>query len=138
MAEKFPNFPLGTPAVALPDGEYKHPFLEAFGRPARAMACECERDTDTNLTQALQLVGGKVVQDKIRSDDGRVARLLATGKSDAELIEELFLAALSRYPSEPERQLLMKRLAASGKDRRRMAEDVLWALINHNEFLFQH
>jgi hypothetical protein len=138
MAEKFPNFPLGTPAVALPDGEYKHPFLEAFGRPARAMACECERDTDTNLTQALQLVGGTVVQDKIRSDDGRVARLLATGKSDAELIEELFLAALSRYPSEPERQLLMKRLAASGKDRRRMAEDVLWALINHNEFLFQH
>ncbi len=50
---KFPAFPLGTPAAALPDGEYKIPFLEAFGRPARAMVCECERDSDTNLGQAL-------------------------------------------------------------------------------------
>ncbi len=138
MAEKFPGLPLGTPAVALPDGEYKHPFLEAFGRPARAMACECERDPETNLGQALHLVGGRVVQDKIRSDTGRVAQLLTAGKSNAAVVEELFLATLARFPTEAERQLLVKRLIAPGADRRRVAEDILWALINHNEFLFQH
>jgi hypothetical protein len=138
VPEKFPGFPLGTAAVALPDGEYKHPFLEAFGRPARAMACECERDTDTNLTQALQLVGGRLVQDKIHSDVGRVARLIAAGRTDAELVDELFLATLSRHPTEAESRLLVNRLGKSATQRRRVAEDVLWALINHNEFLFQH
>ncbi len=99
MPEKFPGWPAGTPAVALADGEYQHPFLEAFGRPARAMACECERGNDTTLTQALQLVGGRVVQEKIHSEPGRVAHLLAEKRSNAEIIDELFLATLTRYPS---------------------------------------
>jgi hypothetical protein len=139
VPEKFPGLPLGTPAVALPDGEYKHPFLEAFGRPARAMACECERDTETNLGQALQLVGGRTVQDKIASPAGRVARLLAAGRSDAEVIEELFLATLSRPPTGPEREALLRRFARAGKaGRKAAAEDLLYALLNHREFLFQH
>jgi hypothetical protein len=138
VAEKFPGLPLGTPAAALPDGEYKHPFLEAFGRPARAMACECERDSDTNLGQALHLVGGRTVQDKIRDDRGRVARLVASERSDAKLIEGLFLASLSRFPTDEERDVLLRRLANSGDRRRKVAEDILWGLLNHKEFLFQH
>jgi hypothetical protein len=137
-AEKFPGFPAGTSAVSLPDGEYKHPFLEAFGRPARAMACECERDTDTNLGQALHLVGGRTVHALLRAPDGRVARLSASGRPDREVIEELFLAALSRYPTAGERDLLVAKLRAAGPGRRKALEDVLWALLNHKEFLFQH
>jgi hypothetical protein len=136
-AEKFPQFPAGTSAVSLPDGEYKHPFLEAFGRPARAMACECERETDTNLSQALQLVGGQTVQDKLKSDTGRIARLLAAKKNDAEIIEEMFLATFSRFPTADEREVLERRLEKAGDKRRKVAEDILWALLNHKEFLFQ-
>jgi hypothetical protein len=135
--EKFPGFPLGTSASALPDGEFKHPFLEAFGRPARAMSCECERGSDTNLCQALQLVGGRVVEDKIHNSSGRVARLLASGRPAGDVVEELFLATLSRYPTQLERKYLVGRLGHA-KDRRRAVEDVLWALINHQEFIFQH
>jgi len=137
-AEKFPGWPLGTPAVALADGEYQHPFLEAFGRPARAMACECERGSDTTLTQALQLVGGRVVQDKIHNDQGRVARLISSGRKNAEIIDELFLATLTRHPSAEEQQNLVARLDQAGSNRRQAVEDILWALINHKEFLFQH
>jgi hypothetical protein len=137
-AEKFPGCPLGTPAAALPDGEYQHPFLEAFGRPARAMACECERDGDTNLVQALLLVGGRVVQDKIHSDTGRVARLLNSGRTNPEIVDELFLATLSRHPSPEEQQALVRRLDRAGSRRREITENLLWALINHKEFLFQH
>jgi hypothetical protein len=134
--EKFPGMPLGATAVSLPDGEYKHPFLEAFGRPARAMACECERDTDTNFSQALQLVGSRTMQAKLHSETGRVARLLGKQRSNADIIEDLFLATLSRYPVAEETQPLLRRLHQAG-DRRRAVEDILWALLNHREFLFQ-
>src|SRR5439155_7315162 len=97
--ERFAGFPAGTPAVALPDGELKHPFLEAFGRPARAMACECERGAETTFGQALHLVGSPVVQQKLVSDSGRVAKLIASGRPDAEVIDELFLATLGRSPT---------------------------------------
>jgi len=137
-AVKFPAFPLGTPAAALPDGEYKNPFLEAFGRPARAMVCECERDTDTNLGQALHLVGGRTVHALLHDPNGRAARLGAAGLADEKVIEELFLASLGRYPSSEERGLLIDKLRKAGADRSRVVEDVLWALVNHKEFLFQH
>jgi hypothetical protein len=138
VAEKFPGFPLGTPAMALADGEYQHPFLEAFGRPARAMACECERGSDTTLIQALQLVGGRVVQDKIHSDGGRVSRLITSGRKNAEIVDELFLATLTRRPSPEEERDLVARLDRVATNRRQAVEDLLWALINHKEFLFQH
>ncbi len=138
VPEKFTSFPLGTSAVALPDGEHKHPFLEVFGRPARAMACECERESDTNLGQALHLIGGRVVHDKIRSDSARVANLLAQGRSDAQVIDELFLATLARFPDSDERRVLLARFAKAPDRRRQTAEDLLWALVNHREFMFQH
>jgi hypothetical protein len=137
VAERFAGFPAGTPAVALPDGELRHPFLEAFGRPARAMACECERGTETTFGQALHLVGSPVVQDKLGSASGQVAKLIAAGTPDAEVIDELFLATLSRFPTAEEKATLLERFQKASAQRRRTAEDVLWALINHREFLFQ-
>lgn len=138
VGEEFPNQPAGTPAVSLPDGEYKHPFLEAFGRPARAMACECERDTDTNLSQALHLVGGQVVHQKIRSDAGRVALLAQSAVSDSEAVDTLFLATLSRFPTDDERRIGVTLLTRRDTPRRQSLEDLLWTLLNHREFLFQH
>jgi hypothetical protein len=137
VRERFAGFPAGTPAMALPDGELKHPFLEAFGRPARAMVCECERGNDTTMSQALHLVGSALVQEKLSSDSGRVAKLIASGKSDSDIIDDLFLATLCRFPTTDERSSLVQRLQKSPDQRRRVAEDVLWALVNHREFLFQ-
>lgn len=136
--EPFPEMPAGTRAVQLPDGEYKHPFLEAFGRPARALACECERETSLNLSQALQLVSGPVVAAKLRHDQGRAARLAASPLSPEEIVDELFLATLSRWPTPPEREVLLPALGPAGSDRRAAVEDLLWSLLNHREFLFQH
>jgi len=136
VPEKFPNFPTGTPASALPDGEYKHPFLEAFGRPARAMACECERESDTNLSQALHLIGGRTVDQKVRHPLGRAARLAESAASTDAIIDELFLATLSRYPTATERNIARRTIP--GNDRRAAVEDLLHVLLNHPEFLFQH
>jgi hypothetical protein len=139
VPEKFPQVPAGTPAAALSDGEYKHPLLEAFGRPARAMACECERSADTTLGQALHLVGGFTFDRQLRHPDGRVSKLLKSGKSDAEVVEELFLATFSRPPTDAERARMLAHFTARGTGQRQaVAEDLLHALLNSNEFLFQH
>lgn len=145
VPEKFAGFPRGLRAAELPDGEYQNRFLMAFGRPARALACACERDSESNLGQALELVGGESIEAQLHSDEGRIARLCAAaaagGGSAAvdigAIIDELFLATLNRFPAEQERRELIERLSAAS-DRRAVAEDILWALINHAEFLFQH
>jgi hypothetical protein len=137
VPEGFAGMPVGARAAELPDGEYEHAFLAAFGRPARAMACECERDRNTNLLQGLALAGGETLHAKLRSDSGRAARLAATSLPPEAIVEELFLATLSRFPRPAEREAMARRLAAA-PDRRRAVEDLLWALVNHREFLFQH
>jgi hypothetical protein len=137
--EKFPGQPAGTPASRLPDGEYQHPFLTAFGRPARAIACECEREADTTLGQALHLSGGRTFDSLERKPGGRIDRLLAAGTSNDDVVNELFLATLCRLPTSEERAVAEKRLPAVGAAGRKAAvEDLLHALLNHPEFVFQH
>lgn len=137
VPEKFAGFPLGLRSAELPDGEYQHHFLASFGRPARALACACERDGDSNVSQALELIGGRVLQSKLRAPEGRLSRLLSSGKSDAEIVTECFLATISRPPSPAELAEFSDCLAKAA-DRRTAAEDLLWGLVNHPEFVFQH
>jgi hypothetical protein len=99
-----------------------------------SLACACERDGDSNLVQALELVGGDTIEDKIRAPRGNLSRLLSSGAADAALLEECFLSTLSRYPTAAESKLLGATLATA-KDRRAAIEDLLWALINTKEFI---
>jgi hypothetical protein len=138
VPEQLFNLPAGSRAAQVPDGELVHPFLKDFGQPARADACECERGTDSTLEQALQIVGGRTLHNKVIAPDNRIGEMLKAGADDRTLVEGLFLSTLSRLPSAAERDLALSDLAARVRDRRRAAEDLLWALLNHPEFLFQH
>ncbi len=137
VAEKFAGMPAGTRAVQLPDGDANHPFLKTFGQPARELACECERESDSNLAQALQLINGPTVNDKLRSANNRVGHLLAKKLTDAAMLEELYLATLSRPPTEEDVKVSLEYLARNA-DKRKAWEDVHWALLNSKEFLFRH
>jgi hypothetical protein len=134
---KFPNLPLGTRAIELPDGgdQYPNSFLSTFGKPKRASVCECERTPDENLAQALHTLNGDVVTSKIADKNGRVAKLLAASKSHQEIVDELYLAALCRHPSDAERTLSESLLKESPSPQQ-CYEDLLWALINSKQFLF--
>ncbi len=127
----------GARATQLPDGKMENPFLKTFGRPARELACECERESDSNLSQALQLIGGATVNGKLRDDSGRMARLAKSDKTPEQITRELYLVALSREPNATEVSAAVKHLAAA-TDRRQAVEDLGWVLINSKEFLFRH
>ena len=137
VPEKFPGLPLGTRATQLPDGEVNHVFLKTFGQPARELACECEREGDSNLAQALQLINGPTINDKVRNPNNRLGKLLAKKLPEAEVLKGMYMATLSRPPAAEEVTASLTHVA-KGADKRKAWEDVQWALLNSKEFLFRH
>ena len=108
-------------------------FTTTFGQPQRDTACTCERQNSPTLLQALELLNGQTAY--ARAAEG--ARFYSK-QSDPALIEELYLAALSRFPSEKERATASKYLSERANNREQAVMDFLWAVINTQEFLFQH
>ena len=133
----FSGLPSGTRATQIPDGKLDNPFLKTFGRPARELACECERESDSNLSQALQLIGGATVNGKLHDDNGRMARLARSGSPPEAITKELYTVALCREPTAAELAAATRHLTAA-KDKRQAVEDLGWVLINSKEFLFRH
>ena len=128
--------PVGTRAVHLRASD-AHPsiFLDAFGRTDRQMVPE--RDHSPNLAQAMHMLAGATYTDKLSRRGGRLERLIAGGASDREIIEEVSLAALGRFPTEEEQSGLQE-LVGARASRRQAFEDLLWGLMNSREFMTIH
>jgi hypothetical protein len=136
--EKFPKLPAETRAIALPDTNYASYFLDTFGRPLRAIACECERSGDPNLSQALHLMNGELLNRKLLQPDGRLARMLRDPKlTDESLIRRFYLLAFNRPPTGIE-VVQARTILREASDRTTGAQDLFWALLNSKEFLFNH
>jgi hypothetical protein len=111
-------------------------FLETFGKPPRLLTCECERSADTTMGQAFQMISGPAINDLLEAPDNRLARLLASGKSNQEIVAELYWTALTRPPTEKELDRAVTVLEQA-QDKRRALEDVTWALLNAKEFVLR-
>ena len=135
---KFKDVPKDSRAAALPDPHVgKDGFLDIFGRPSRESPTEGDRRSDISMVQTLNLINGPTVADAVADANGRVARLLVSGASEEELIEELYLSTLSRPPDPSELQGSVQYLR-NGENKAERAQDVLWALLNSSAFLFNH
>lgn len=132
---KFPNLPLGTRAIDLPDAEYTDYFLTTFAKPRRVSVCECERPLDPNLAQALHTLNGDTIAKKLADKNGRVMKLLESQVSHQEMVTQLYLGSLNRRPTEAELSESRAWLAET-QDRTEFYQDLLWALINSKQFLF--
>jgi hypothetical protein len=133
---KVKDVPRGFRAAQFPDAAVgMGGFLDLFGRPQRESACECERRSEVSLSQALNLINGSTVADAIAALDGRIARLIIDKVSDRKLVEEVYLAALSRPPDTKEFSIGLAYLTG-GPSRAEKAQDLMWALLNSNAFLF--
>jgi hypothetical protein len=136
--DRFGNRPPGTRAVQLRDSRVGSYFLEVFGRPKREILCSCDRDMGPNLSQSLHLINGSDLNGKLDASDGRIALMVKAGKSDLDIINELYLATVSRYPSPVELHVALQRVRDKKEQRQAALEDILWALVNTEEFLYNH
>ena len=144
----FSGLPPGTRATMLPDNSYNNGsyFLSVFGRPDNASACECERSGDASLAQSLHLINSKDIQNKLSSGVGRAQKLAKDkDRTDAEKIEELYYVAFARSPKKEELKLALDYLAREVEnekgektpaDKGKSYEDIVWAIFNTKEFLF--
>jgi hypothetical protein len=137
VPEDFNGWPRGYRAIQVWDNKLPSHFLDVFGRPTRQTVCACERGTEPSIAQALHLMNSPTTMRKVQDRDGRTARLAASSLSPDELIDELYLATLSRLPTDAERKLMQQAFIASS-DRREIAEDILWTLLNTKEFVYNH
>jgi hypothetical protein len=135
--EKYRGLPLGTRAIQLPDPLVASYLLDVFGRPPRAITCECERTTQPNIAQAMHLLNGDFLNRKIADPAGRVERLAKAKAEPEAVIRELYLVTLSR-PPRPEEVAQARPWLAEAANPREGAQDLLWALLNSREFLFNH
>jgi hypothetical protein len=139
---KFKGLPLGARAVQIADGNTSSYFLTTFGRATRGTACSCEVKMEPNLSQALHLLNGDTIQQKIRQG-GLVKEMLESGRTPEQVIEELYLRTLTRMPTEKEIAGLLE-IVRSAPDAetpaglRETLEDGFWALLNSREFVFNH
>lgn len=135
--------PPGVNAIAYPlsrsPGALRYTF-RIFGRPLRVSMCDCERDQEPSLPQALYLLNDGEMLTKIRSAKGRLTARLASGITDAELIDELYLWTLGRGPTQREARVTTDHVTAWVKDggRAEAFQDVLWGLMNLKEFNTNH
>jgi hypothetical protein len=135
--EKYPGLPPGTRAIQLPDTKVRSFLLDVFGRPPRQTTCECERTGQPNIAQALHLLNGDFLNRKIAAPTGRVETLLKATKPVPAIVEELYLATLSR-PPRPEEATRAAGWVGNAASEREGIQDLLWVLVNSREFQFNH
>ena len=127
----------GRREIELAEGDVDHRFLQAFTKPIRDVTCDCARETDPTLAQVMHLMNNAGILSRIDAAESRLAQWVAADKADAEIVESLYLATLSRRPNSGELQLASRHVAAAGH-RTEAFQDLQHALLNSNEFLIRH
>jgi hypothetical protein len=137
VPDQFTGYPLGVRAIQIPDAITNNAFLGMFGKSERVTACACERNGEVTLPQLLHLQNGDEILKKFKADKGRLHERIKAKVADEELAKELFLASLTRLPSDKEMQTI-KKLLSEDESREAVFADLLWALLNSKDFAFNH
>lgn len=148
---RFANLPAGTRAIALPDNSYNRAsgFLKVFGRPESQSVCECERVKSSSLAQSLHLINSNEIKLKLSGGNSRAAQLGKDEKTDQEKVTQLYRIAFARKPDSRELKIALDYVSSSindvpgkpvnqAKQKRENYQDLIWALMNTKEFLFNH
>ena len=132
-------YPMGYRAVQLPDSNTTSYFLNTFGRPDRERTCECERTNEPSMAQALHIANGDTLNKKLAQAGNRLEAMLKSGRTDAQLVDEACLLAISRHPTEMENPRMISLLATAKPEEKRQAlEDLFWGLMSSRDFVFNH
>jgi hypothetical protein len=138
--EPFLQIPPGHKAIQLADAAVSTPFLKLFGKPPRDAPLESNRNSETSVWQALYLFSSDTFESGLTNfmSGQRIQKLLTAGKDDSAIIDEIFLATLSRFPNEKEKETITQHIPKGGKGREDALQDVVWAVMNTKEFMLNH
>jgi hypothetical protein len=132
------GMPTGSRATQTWNYQLESNFLDAFGRPDASQECPCERDKQSSVVQALHLMNSPTLHGQLSPSTGRLRKLDRSGKTEPELVQEIYLLAYSRLPSAAELQAALRHFNRAGSTKLQATEDLTWALINSAEFVFNH
>jgi hypothetical protein len=136
IPEPFTFIPDGERSISLADASITSSFLETFGRPPRDTGLESERNNRSTAAQRLHLLNSSHIQSKI--EQGPKLQPVFRQQRPRDVIDGLYLAILSRFPTDVELKVVQAQFQAAGGNRRPAAVDLAWALINSAEFLYRH
>ncbi len=137
-SQAFYGLAAGSRAIETWNHKLESEFMDAFGRPDSSADCPCERNDRPSLVQALHLMNSSSLQNKIAHKDGRAKQWAEGSQTPEEIVRELYLIAYSRLPSEEELGVATEVFKAPDARRQAAIEDVMWALLNSAEFVFNH
>lgn len=135
IPEPFTVLPKGTRAVQLQDGSIGLPILQLFGRPSRDSSYESERCNDTSMSQALYMINAQALSKKITRSP--YLKQLFKNTSDEQVVDSIYMTVFSRHPSDEKMKQLLAYFQQS-KRRNDGITDLLWAVLNTREFMFNH
>lgn len=134
---KYSNMSASSRAVDLPHEGFGSYFLDTFDRPRRVSSCECERSSGATLAQVLLLANSDDLENKIADGNGKIARLLKEKRLAKDIIDDIYLGALGRFPTADELTKTHTFVESLPADKQQQAlEDILWAVLNTREFMF--
>ncbi|MBL6705111.1 MAG: DUF1549 domain-containing protein [Planctomycetaceae bacterium] len=120
--------------------DYNNYFFQTFGQARRESVCTCETQTDASLSQALHLINGKTIDDAFWRNPVLIPHLIEKHSEPTDVIKSLYIRILSRKPLESELQEISKLSpdVSDQKAARNFYSSIAWALVNSNEFIFNH
>ncbi|MBC8116029.1 MAG: DUF1553 domain-containing protein, partial [Candidatus Saccharimonas sp.] len=137
VRDDFEAMPAGSRAKELWTARIDSLFLDAFGRQDPNQDPPCERTLDTTIVQSLHLMNSNTLAKKVASDGSRADELAKSDKTPGQIVEEIYLALYARRPNADELQTGTSLFAEPNTNRRQATEDLMWALINTPEFVFE-
>ena len=140
ISDTYGDEPEGTRAVSLFNPNTESEALDILGRCGRETSCESATEVTDGLQRKLHLFNGDLLNARIGVPDSRLDKLMSAGKSPMEILDEFYLAALSRHPTEAEQQFWEQHIdvSASANSQRAVLEDMVWSLLTCNEFVTNH
>ena len=157
IPEPFTYIPIGMPAVGIADGSITSPFLALFGRSARATGMENERNNRPTPAQWLHLLNSTEVQRKLERGTNLQSVIRMGRGKPSQAMEDLYLTILSRFPTREEREAYAEHQRGPQQKREKLADssaressgkpgtrgredwnDLVWALVNSDEFIYRH
>ncbi|MCB9853656.1 MAG: DUF1549 domain-containing protein [Phycisphaerales bacterium] len=133
---KYAGLPLGARATQIADASVSNYFLTTFGRVQISENCICPAPPEPSLSQALHLISGDTINDKIKTG-GLIESWTAQGATPEQIVTRLYVRCLSRAPTPHELDAVTGLLNTSA-DVKPALFDLFWAILNSKEFIFNH